>query len=565
MRLRQLGILALFGWSLGSAQILHNLQEVWTGRWPASVTAVPESCERYGHTLCSGDVNGDGLSDLIIATAPFFWLETDTTCGYVLIYYGRRGGVPDTLPDVIIRGRNPYYDFGRSLAVGDFNGDGISDLIVGAPLVQGIGYDSVPRAYVFLGPIGPADTVPDYILYGRHYVATQFGEAVACGDVNGDGYDDVIVGAYGDYPRPGDIYFGRVYVFYGGRSPDTIPDLILNGGHGGYSEAFGSDLAQPIDLNGDGIKDLVIGACEYGNLQGRLYIYFGGNPPDTMADVSMAGEVGGEFLGWTSLATLQGGAYNYVAIGSSCWPDSEPRGKVYVLAGGSPMDSIPDYCMVGKGSQSGLAMSLASAGHIWPSQGDGLIAGAAQEPGDYRGSVYIWEGDPYFDTVPDAWASGTEHSEGVGWAVKSAGDVDGDGLDEILVSNYASDRRSRQAWLYKYVSSGIGVNPPGLTEFPNEVRASPSPAVSHATLSFALPAAGRAKLRILDARGAVVRVLDNGVRIHEAGRSEFSWDLRDQAGRAVSAGAYFAELTQCGMSTTRKNGASQRCKFLVAR
>ena len=106
------------------------------------------------------------------------------------------------------------------------------------------------------------------------------------GDVNGDGYDDVVVGACLNDNSSG-VNAGAAYVLYGGASPNAVVDLTLHGTVG--ADDFGYSVGTAGDVNGDGYDDLVVGAYySYagGAYSGQAYVYFGGASPDTVADVT---------------------------------------------------------------------------------------------------------------------------------------------------------------------------------------------------------------------------------------------------------------------------------------
>ena len=145
--------------------------------------------------------------------------------------------------------------FGAAVGTaGDVNGDGYADVIVGAPgrLPSSTG----GRAYVYFGGASP-DAVADLVPDGRRRPATvSAARSAAAGDVNGDGYDDVVVGANGN--DAGGTGAGRAYVYFGG------PAMDADGGHGADGRGGGRRLrlrgGAAGDVNGDGYDDVVVGA-----------------------------------------------------------------------------------------------------------------------------------------------------------------------------------------------------------------------------------------------------------------------------------------------------------------
>ncbi|WP_437790378.1 FG-GAP-like repeat-containing protein [Sorangium sp. So ce693] len=225
---------------------------------------------RFGSALASGDIDADGYADLVVG-APGGGPNFDEP-GNAYIY---RGGPEafDTVADTMFSGVQSGSKFGTSVASADFNGDGFSDIAVGAPGSQ--------RVYVYFGSAGALDTTPDGLLIGEG--EGELGRAVGAGDVNGDGFADLLVGDPGK---------NMAFLYLGGPGGefDTTADLELHGE--APADRFGQTVSSSGDLDGDGFVEMVVGAPEAG-LNGKAYVYRGGAGLDGEPDASMSGQRSG--------------------------------------------------------------------------------------------------------------------------------------------------------------------------------------------------------------------------------------------------------------------------------
>jgi len=320
---------------------------------------------------------------------------------------------------------------GASVAsAGDVNGDGIDDVIVGEP-----GYDSPSsanlhegRALVYLGsPLGPS-TTPVWTADGA---IGGFGSAVAsAGDVNGDGFDDVIVGEPDSlFPdaigRPDSL--GRASLYLGSASgPAATPAWV---GHAGVLDRFGAAVAPAGDVNNDGYDDLIVGAPGLGGSAGRAFLYLGSQAGLTSTPVSVVSggfSPSGPFGSTVSGAgDVNGDGYDDFIVGEPGYQENCHTGRVYLYYGSATfLSTTPAWTMMGQlpfcdGFQAITFGCSLTSGHFDGDQYSDLVVGCA-----YGGSMLL-RGSPS-GPVATSWRGGT--------TAKNAGDVDGDGFDDVITS-----------------------------------------------------------------------------------------------------------------------------------
>ncbi|MCK5833350.1 FG-GAP repeat protein [bacterium] len=325
--------------------------------------------------------------------------------------------------------------YGMTIAsIGDINGDGYTDLAIGAPGSYQVS-DFKGQVSIYLGGNDPTKAAFDLV---GDKAGDRFGTAIsACGDINGDGIDDFAVGASKN--DDSGIDAGKVYIYFGGKQFDTVPDITLMGER--YNDWFGTSLAGGEDLNGDNVPDLLVGASYGGkNYSGVVYVFLGGNNLTTPA-VVIEGESSGDSFGEriAILGDVSGDGVSDFAVSSYYHNAAGQRnsGKVYFYQGGSIISVKPWQTVDGKRPQANFGFALASAGDV---NGDGTPDIAIGAPGDgpnTEGVAYIYAGGPVIRD-PIATIYGQNPKDLYGYDICS-GSVNGDKFSDVLIGTPFAD------------------------------------------------------------------------------------------------------------------------------
>lgn len=405
--------------------------------------------DEMGYAVATaGDINGDGYDDLVVGAPGAQDLVYRE--GVASLFYGGSGGLATT-PAWKSGGGQQGSRFGAAAAAaGDLNGDGYGDMVVGAPVYNN-GTTRTGAAMVFYGSRYGLSSTPDWSFVSAHR-DSNLGHAVAGGgDLNGDGYADLAVGARW-YPDTIDKE-GGVLIFYGSDGGlRAVPDRLLAGGQAGAG--LGSAVAGGGDVNGDGYADLLAGAPTYdcnGADAGAALLYLGGPSGLAATPAWMAcGEQEGAWFGSAvALAgDVNGDGCDDLVVGAPGDRTRVTLGALYVYHGSaSGPGEQPNVVITAGEPLSGFGSCLAPAGDLDSDGHDDVLAGAHRETYDQRldGVALVYFGSPAGLQQTPGWVQSGDKAEAYyGFAVGPAGRPNHTGLPAIAVGapEYKRDEKT---------------------------------------------------------------------------------------------------------------------------
>jgi hypothetical protein len=399
------------------------------------LTAGSVAGDHFGWSIgVAGDLNGDGFGDVAISASTRASPERDE--GNVYVFYGGASGLTTGAPTIL---DNPDDDvggeFGYSVAgLGDVNGDGYADLGVGARAQDAAARDS-GRVFIYFGGASGVAATPSQILDEPSAEASaQFGYSLrGGGDVDGDGYGDVVVGAVAHDAGARDS--GAAFFYRGGPSGlSTTPDVVLATGQA--ESRLGASVAI-LDLDGDHYADIVVGAPYHDNgtsAEGAAFVWYGGTSAPFARPQLFIDNPVGDSSAWmgdhvAAAGDLNGDGIADLAIGALFANNPEnDEGNVYIFFGRTErITELPDLTLDNPEDEATGSFGVQSGG-VGDVNGDGfddLLVGAYQQQiiQNGEGAAYLFYGRTAF--APSAadlrLEDPTHHAGGrYGWAVSGA-------------------------------------------------------------------------------------------------------------------------------------------------
>ncbi|MBN2012490.1 FG-GAP repeat protein [candidate division KSB1 bacterium] len=247
-----------------------------------------------------GDFDGNGYPDMIVGNNSVCCFQSDFTYSQAVN------------PEQPLR-------YSSMQAAGDFNNDGLADLIYGSPGFR----HSTGKVDIFLGNNFP-DLESDFTIIGTVYPYNQFGYSLSCaGDLNRDGYNDVLISAPGYGGKK-----GQAYVYYGGPAMSTIPHNFVMGSD--YYGQIGYRVSAAGDVNGDGYVDFLVGGITpYSNITDVILGNDGETESTTIWLIRTCDAIAG-------LGDLQNDGFDDIALGDGA------SNKVHLHFGKAALEVQPD-------------------------------------------------------------------------------------------------------------------------------------------------------------------------------------------------------------------------------
>ncbi|NUM43834.1 MAG: FG-GAP repeat protein [Anaerolineales bacterium] len=394
---------------------------------------------KFGRSVATaGDVNGDGYDDVIIGASEYDNGQPGE--GRAFVFHGSAVGLSVT-PNWTAESNQAFAYFGTSVSTaGDINADGYADVIVGAYTFDNSSPTNEGQAFAYYGSAAGLSTTPNWT--GESDQTGFFGLSVdTAGDVNGDGYDDVIIGA--PYFDNGQVNEGRAFLYYGsaaGLSATANWSVETNN----VQAYFGSSVGTAGDVNGDGFADVIVSAYQYSNGQyneGRAFVYHGSATglsliPNWTAEGDQFNAIFGSSAG--TAGDVNGDGYADVIVGASNFDNGQgASGRAFVYHGSAAgLSTNANWTAQSDEVFASFASSSGTAGDVNGDGYDDVIIGSPNYSHNQAGEgrAYVYEGSANGLLALASWTTESDKIGALfGFSVGTAGDVNNDNYADIIV------------------------------------------------------------------------------------------------------------------------------------
>ena len=441
--------------------------EIWGE--PSLIIEGASESNAFGQSIASGDLNGDGYSDLILGDGEYglFGSDMGVNSGRVVVYYGSASGLQVSTPTTLY-GWTEQTLFGQHIAyAGDVNNDGYGDVLISSPgkttelPIQVVNQDGTVSTVtqtvrgevaLYLGSSYGLSQQPVWSSYGLDEYDDYGTQLSTAGDVNGDGFDDVLIGS----PRGG-TEIGTVQLFLGNEM-GLASEAAWTGQGNSAVDQFGDALASVGDIDGDGFDDVMIGAPGEQNGTGAVYL-FRGSPVFGLHEeaelVLMGDESGIEFgSNIAALGDVNNDGFDDIAITAENAINAEAGlGEVWVYFGEEDAFTSQPMVLSGRDDSGAFGQEVAGAGDV---NGDGyddmLIrdTDVSNRTALDRVILYLGSADGFSTLqVEVADAISTPTADGA-HSIAGMGDFNGDGLAELVVGDPQGGETSQgNVWVFE--------------------------------------------------------------------------------------------------------------------
>jgi hypothetical protein len=388
----------------------------------------------------AGDVNNDGYGDVIVGS--HLYDAPDVNEGKAFLYLGSAEGL-GTTPAWTVEGNQAGAFLGSSIAsAGDVNNDGHDDVIVGLSRYDVLG-DDEGRVELYLGTASGLQATPHWTKNGSQAGARFGSKVAAAGDVNNDGFDDVIVSER--FYDGGQSDEGRVHVFLGsGSGLEDDPVWTFESDQAGAT-LYAVGTAG--DVNGDTYGDIVISSPLFDNGQtdeGRVWIFLGQEVGFSPIPIVLEIDVTAARFGFSAgtAGDVNGDSHPDIVVGAWGYTNGETEeGAVFLFLGtGTGVSVAPAWSFESNQEYAHLGFAASAAGNVNGDPYDDVVFGA----GDYdstrtdEGAVWVFVGSESGPSATPTWhRPGHQALGSFGWSAATAGDVNGDGLDDVIVGAWS--------------------------------------------------------------------------------------------------------------------------------